>query len=486
MELRKYVDKIEAEQNRLWEDQREHLSEIAQLRERLAEKVEECLLIETECTKLDKQVKSLQPENDIDRIFVEQAEVENIMVDKESQCTLQQSSDDEIKASQLREIASLRSEVQVLAQQLNAREQELQLVSTDLGVVQATIKQKRAQREQVTKVWLDEVSALKKRVLELEQALESSKVFSNDHQVAYQKELRLIKVVNQQLRSELATRENAIQVLEQQHKEDQLKREQQQQTLVQALKARIEQKVADVDRLHALVSEHAAEKISYNAVKRQVEDLEHQVDILMKEKDRWITDNLLLQQEAEAKAQTQHDKLQDVENRRLSKALSVAEQDRQLLQTQLSEVEAELADQILILQRQKRSHAKAMERLFESSLRLCVVAPTVNVQLNTNGAFLKSKGSNLSSAAVNQDKEPTEGMSILCRSSPQHDSIKRVIESDVLPQFTSVFLQGNDDASPQSGVPMARWLQDLLIDMQSRIAAQLEGIYSAAAANDSK
>lgn len=60
-----------------------------------------------------------------------------------------------------------------------------------------------------------------------------------------------------------------------------------------------------------------------------------------------------------------------------------------------------------------------------------------------------------------------------------------MIESEVLPLFTSVFAQADDNASPQADVPMTRWLQELLQDMQTRIAAQLENIYSTASVNSS-
>ncbi|KAG6961349.1 hypothetical protein JG688_00009126 [Phytophthora aleatoria] len=72
-----------------------------------------------------------------------------------------------------------------------------------------------------------------------------------------------------------------------------------------------------------------------------------------------------------------------------------------------------------------------------------------NVQLNTNGATMASK--------MRKDKDSS-----------------------------FVFLQEDDNASPLADVPMTHWLQELLHDMQARIAAQLENIYSTASANGSE
>lgn len=102
-ELQKHIIKIEAVQGRQWEERISHLAEISQLRDQLTEKSEQCVLIEEVCTKLDKQVKLLQPESGGD----------GLPVDKAIQCTLQHSADEVIKADQLREIAALKAEIQL-------------------------------------------------------------------------------------------------------------------------------------------------------------------------------------------------------------------------------------------------------------------------------------------------------------------------------------------------------------------------------------
>ncbi|KAG6959324.1 hypothetical protein JG687_00008863 [Phytophthora cactorum] len=467
VELREYVAKIEASQQRLWEDRSSHVNEIAKLREKLAEKVEQCLLIEAECIKLDNQVRRLQSENDITKFT--QPLVEKEVVDNATQCALQQSCDEESSADQLCEMAGLKAEVQLLNQQRDEREQDLKRISKDLEEVQMAMKLEKEKRDNETSLWHGERSEYKRRVLELEQINKTLQVSVQDLQHTHQKELQLLQRTNQEIRENVVAKEAEIQQLNKQHKTETLAVEQRQQTLVKALKVRIEQKVADVERLHALLADHSTVKKSNAAMKTHIQDLEEQLQSL-------ISNNDLQQQQTADLALIERNKLLSegaAEQRRLSEALSTFQQENRSLLTRISEVEAELEDRDVLMQRQKRSHDRVMERLVDSSLRLCVVAPTVNVQLNTNGATMASK--------MRKDKDSS--LSVICRSTPQEETIKRVIENDVLPQFTSVFLQEDDNASPLADVPMTYWLQELLHDMQARIAAQLENIYSTASAN---
>ncbi|KAL4106068.1 hypothetical protein PRIC1_004122 [Phytophthora ramorum] len=483
-ELRKYVDSIETRQQQLWEDRTTHVAEIVQLRDKLAEKVEECFLIETECAKLNKQVKMLQSESEIDEVLTKVSEV----VDAATQCVLQQSYEDEIKATQLHEIVTLKEEGQLMVTQLHDREQELKKVSADLEESQKVAQFEKEQHSRENKLWLEKESEHRRRTLELEQSLGDMRVLLEDQKKAHQNELQLIQETNQQLRSNVTAKESTIQALGRQHKTESSAREKKHQTLVAALKVRIEQKVADINRFRVLVEKQTAEKDANSLMRKRVEDLECHVQALTEEKSQLAEANELQQQRAEDFARCERDKVvkeEAVEKQSLSGALHVAEQHNRFMQIRISEVEAELAEQVSQMQKQARSHASALERLLESSLRLCVVAPTVNVQLNTNGSNLAKRASNLS---TNRTKSKNTGdlISVECRSTPQEHNIKRVIENDVLPLFTSVFLQGDDNASPQGDVPMTRWLQDLLHDMQARIAAQLESIYSTAAVKSSE
>ncbi|KAF4037651.1 hypothetical protein GN244_ATG10388 [Phytophthora infestans] len=461
VELREYVDKIEASQQRLWEERSSHVHEIAKLREKVAQKVEHCILVEAECAKLDNQVRRLRSENEI----ITQPFKNKDVVDKATQCALQQSYEGESNADRLQEISSLKAELLLLIQQREEREQEQKRVFKDLEEFQITVKLEKDKRLDEAVLWRAEKGEYERRILQLEESNRTLAISVQDLQQTRQNEVQLIQRTNVEIRENMLAKEAEIQQLVKQHKTETLAVEQRNQTLVKALKVRIEQKVADVEKLHALLTDHSTVKTNNAAMKRRMKDLEAQIQSL-------ICNNDLQQQQTADLAQIERNKLLNeaaAEQHRLSEALSTLQQENRALKTRVSEVEAELNDRDEVMQRQKRFNQRAMERLFESSLRLCVVAPTVNVQLNTNGASMGKK-----------DKDSSELTSIICKSTPQEDSIKRLIENDVLPQFTSVFLQKDDDGSPQVDVPMTRWLQELLHDMQARIATQLESIYSSA------
>ncbi|KAG1709067.1 hypothetical protein DVH05_022698 [Phytophthora capsici] len=426
-ELRKYVDKVEASQQRLWEERVLQASEIARLQDKLAVKVEECILMERECTKLDKQVKMLQPEKDIMELIAQPLQITQLM-DNATQCSLQQSRDEEIKTSQQHEITKLRAEIEVLGQQRGDRDEDLKRALKCLEEAQEEAERQKNQRDNEAKSWYEENSGYKRQIVELEQTQKNLEVSVQDLQYSHQKELQFLRKENQQLREDVVARESELQQFKQQQQAESSKREQQQQTLVKALKARIQQKIDDINRLQALLVDHSAVKVANTAMKTQIEDLEEQVQTLTKEITSLTSALQLQQQQATEMAQSEREQLvrkATEEQERLSEALLTLQQDNKSLQSRISEVEAELASQEVLAQRQKRSHTRAMERLVESSLRLCVVAPTVNVQLNTNGASFSTEKENESS--------------VLCRSSPQQENIKRVIENDVLPLFTSTF-----------------------------------------------
>ncbi|KAL3667108.1 hypothetical protein V7S43_008049 [Phytophthora oleae] len=434
-ELRKYVDKVEAAQQRLWEERSVQASEIERLRDTLAVKVEECILMERECSKLDKQMKMLQPENDIMNLLAQPLQ-EKQTADNATQCTLQQSCDEEIKTSQLHEIAKLRMEIELLVQQLDDREQELKNAFKSWEDSQKAVEIQKNQRDNEAKSWCEENSGYKRRIVELEQIQKTLRVSVQDLQYSHQKELQLLRKENQDLRGDVVARESELQQLKQQQQTESSAREQQQQTLVKALKARIQQKIDDVNRLQTLLVGHSAVKISNAAMKTEIEDLEEQVQTLTKEITT-LTSSLHLQQQ-QAAEMAQHEREQLVgeaaeEQKRLSEALTALQQDNGALQTRISEVEAELAHHEVLAQRQKRSHARAMERLLESSLRMCVVAPTVNVQLNTNGANLAKSNS------FSTEKKDNGLTSVLCRSAPQQGNIKRVIENDTTPALMQMY-----------------------------------------------
>ena len=85
---------------------------------------------------------------------------------------------------------------------------------------------------------------------------------------------------------------------------------------------------------------------------------------------------------------------------------------------------------------------KMVEKSMASSVRLCVVAPTVNVQVS--GKTLKLKG----------------GL--------EEGKLKSFLGEQVLSKYSFLFEQKADGVSPD-GQPLSEWLQRLLGDMQTTI-----------------
>ena len=86
-------------------------------------------------------------------------------------------------------------------------------------------------------------------------------------------------------------------------------------------------------------------------------------------------------------------------------------------------------------------------------VRLCVVAPTVNVQ-------------------VGGSSQP-----VSCKPHLPHEQLKNVIQQQVLPKFVSAFLQSADSTAPD-GSPLQSWLRMLATDMQRSIERHLQQQFS--------
>ena len=96
------------------------------------------------------------------------------------------------------------------------------------------------------------------------------------------------------------------------------------------------------------------------------------------------------------------------------------------------------------------SMARVLKDSLQSLVRLCVVAPTVNVSFGAQVAACK--------APLPQGK------------------IKDVLETQILPRFTSCFAQLQEGVAP-NGSTMDAWLQDLTAEMQGSIEKHLSKVF---------
>jgi hypothetical protein len=96
-------------------------------------------------------------------------------------------------------------------------------------------------------------------------------------------------------------------------------------------------------------------------------------------------------------------------------------------------------------------------------VRLCVVAPTVNVQVGGGGGGGGAGGDTLS-----------------CKAALPSGRLRALIAEQVLPKFSALFLQQADATAPD-GSPIDAWLRVLAADMQASIETHLEAQFSGGA-----
>ena len=125
----------------------------------------------------------------------------------------------------------------------------------------------------------------------------------------------------------------------------------------------------------------------------------------------------------------------------------------QSLEDQIASVSAERDSYAEKVERAEENHAKALETAMQSLVRLCVVAPTVNVHLGGD-----------------QDQAVT------CRTTLPREKIRSMVQDTILPVFSKLFVQPDEGTSPD-GNNLDEWLQGLLGDMQASIEKHLKHVF---------
>jgi len=128
--------------------------------------------------------------------------------------------------------------------------------------------------------------------------------------------------------------------------------------------------------------------------------------------------------------------------------LAALNEQLQTDKTKLLERQKEVEERML---EQVRRHKRALENAMNSIVRLCVVAPTVNVHMGDQTQMFKAPF-------------------------PQH-KLKSFVEGQVLPQFSKIFVQDKEGCAPE-GEPLDEWLQGLLGEMQGTIERHLTKVFS--------
>jgi len=135
----------------------------------------------------------------------------------------------------------------------------------------------------------------------------------------------------------------------------------------------------------------------------------------------------------------------------ITEELKVSTGEKVALQNVLGEKVEEVHKFESQLRKERRNHKINIEQALNSIVRLCVVAPTVNVQMVDQMMSYK--------APLPKEK------------------IRHFVQDQVLPKFATIFQQTADGTSPD-GKNLDTWLQSLLVDMQGTIEKHLSKVFS--------
>ena len=152
-----------------------------------------------------------------------------------------------------------------------------------------------------------------------------------------------------------------------------------------------------------------------------------------------------LKKETQKVIVSQNTKAHDLELKETQQSLHTLQKNCLLQKTQLQE--AHVQSKALTT-----SHTAALENAMQSLIRLCVVAPTVNVHLGD--------------------------IPLLCKASMPVDHIRNLVQNTILPTFVKLFVQDDDNVGPDGKTALDTWLESLLSEMQSSIEGHLRQVFT--------
>eukprot|EP00164_Ancoracysta_twista_P003012 GFYU01004014.1.p1 GENE.GFYU01004014.1~~GFYU01004014.1.p1 ORF type:complete len:761 (-),score=309.57 GFYU01004014.1:323-2605(-) len=221
----------------------------------------------------------------------------------------------------------------------------------------------------------------------------------------------------------------------------------------EAAQKEIASKQKEIDRLQKELKEALARLDDMGAanlnLEAKVSSLTEKVECLTKEADinrGTLESNRQSNDDLERENGEMLKKIRNYQNRTSTLAVENAQLKKDL-------GDSEVANKSLLdkantaLQRLK---AQALEMTLQSLLHLCVVAPTVNV----------SFGSQLLNYKANLPK----------------DKIRQILEDQILPRFTKMFLQVEEGLGPD-GTNLDKWLEGLIAEMKDAIEKHLLKVF---------
>ena len=145
-------------------------------------------------------------------------------------------------------------------------------------------------------------------------------------------------------------------------------------------------------------------------------------------------------------------KMTETELKRTEKDFAVEQEISEKLREQLAEMAKKMSNtKQLIMDAANKARREALESSLQSMVRLCVVAPTVNVHFNS------------------QQQQ--------CKAPMPAQRIKNIIENQVLPNFSELFIQ-LEEGTAQNGDRLDTWLEGMLGEMQKSIQSHLADVFT--------
>lgn len=214
-------------------------------------------------------------------------------------------------------------------------------------------------------------------------------------------------------------------------------------------------------RLQSELQDHVRQIFEY---RQQIQEMQTHARAIEVDKATWEQQNEAL------------DAQMTERSTQLQEFINTLKTEQQHLQAQVSALEWESARNEAFMLKLKNSHTLALEQALQSTIRLCVVAPTVNVHLSETTRTLSS------SSLASSGSTPSE--LVVCKPAPPHERIRNIVENEILPHFTRLIVQevtseeemrtsGRDGAT----VSIEPWISDLLLAMQKKITEQLQSVY---------
>eukprot|EP00598_Pedospumella_elongata_P003758 CAMPEP_0184974990 /NCGR_PEP_ID=MMETSP1098-20130426/6334_1 /TAXON_ID=89044 /ORGANISM="Spumella elongata, Strain CCAP 955/1" /LENGTH=590 /DNA_ID=CAMNT_0027497665 /DNA_START=60 /DNA_END=1835 /DNA_ORIENTATION=- len=198
--------------------------------------------------------------------------------------------------------------------------------------------------------------------------------------------------------------------------------------------SRTHEKLATVEgQIASLEEKKAAAEVAHLRAQNELKDAQDLVNATKKH-SAVLQDTL-----------TQTVKEKDVVQRALGHTQSKLEHTQThnaTLQAEVASVTAELSEMKKQMAKDAENTKKALEKAITASVRLCVVAPTVNVHVSDKKLKFKA------------------GLS--------QDSLKSFLSNEVLEKYSFLFKQKGENSAPD-GSGLEQWLQTLLGQMQTSI-----------------